>query len=85
MAEPELKLRGGSLPHFLLLPSLFSLSLLLPLFSFFLLFTMPKVSLEGLVGASMDNTGVGGAEAPPAPTLDPALVTSDVVPDHGPY
>ena len=44
---------GGA--YFLLLPSLFSLSLLLPLFSF-LLFTMPNF-LRGLVGAPMDNMG----------------------------
>ena len=49
MAEPELGPRGA---HFLHLPSLFSLSLLLPLFSFFLLFTMPKFLREACGGSN---------------------------------
>ena len=51
----------GAYFHFL--PSLFSLSLLLPLFSFFLLFIVPKF-LRELVEAPMDNIGVGGLELP---------------------
>ena len=71
--------RGGSRvwnreTHFL--SSFFSLSLV-SLFSFFLLFTMPKFIREGLVGLQWTTWGRG--LEPPVPTLAPPLIDSSSV------